>query len=107
MVNTNKLKAAVKKSADSLAKNAEIVKNATVGKANSKFKNTKAFKEHKHCKMCGKTISPLVEELLCKSEVCIGKFDKDIRVKKQLTMWMAILVIALVSPNILRLMGIW
>ena len=100
MVNTKKLRDAVKKSAEVLSKNAENVKKATVGKASSKFK------EHKHCKICGKTISPLVEELLCKSQICIEKVEKDLKVKKQLRLWMVLLVIALISPNLLQWMGI-
>jgi len=101
MVNTKKLKEAVKKSAEALSKNAENVKKATVGKASSKFK------DHKHCKICGKTISPLVEELLCKSETCIETVEKDLKVKKQLRIWMVVLVIALISPSVLTFMGIF
>jgi predicted nucleic acid-binding Zn ribbon protein len=100
MVNTKKLKDAVKKSAEVLSKNAESVKKATVGKASSKFK------EHKHCKICGKTISPLVEDLLCKSQACIDSFEKDLKVKKQLRFWMIVLVITLISPTLLQGMGI-
>ena len=106
MVNTKKLKEAVKKSANSLAKNAEMVKNATVGKANTKIKNSKAFKEHKHCKTCGKTISPLVEELLCNSQSCIDSAEKDLKLKKKLRFWMIVLVVVLILPTITQLIGI-
>tara|TARA_X000000368_G_C22911058_1_gene658574 strand:+ start:419 stop:724 length:306 start_codon:yes stop_codon:yes gene_type:complete len=101
MVNGKKLKDAVKKSADALAKNVQNVKKATVGKSSSKFK------EHKHCKICGKTISPTSEDLLCNSQSCIDTVKKDLKVKKQLRLWMVILVIALLSPQLLTLIGIF
>ena len=43
-------------------------------------------------------ISPSSESLLCKSQVCIDKFEKDLKVKKQLRLWMVILVIVLILP---------
>ena len=106
MVNTKNLRDAVKKSADKLAKsatkNVEAVKKATSGK----YSNSKNLKDHKHCRECGKMISPSSESLLCNSQVCIDKFEKDLKVKKQLRLWMVILVIVLILPNILTLLGV-
>lgn len=105
MSSNSKLKNAVKKSAEKLAKTTTEV--TSLVKNTSRNKSKSSFKEHKHCKICGKTISPNVENLLCKSELCIEKDQKDLKVKKQLRLWMIILVIAILSPNILQLAGIW
>ncbi len=106
--NTKKLKEAVKNTAKNLADTAESVKKATENKfsKNKNYQNSKAFKEHKHCKICGKVISPSVEELLCKTQDCIERNEKETKVKKQLRLWMAILVAALLIPNVLPLFGI-
>ena len=105
MVSGKSLKDAVKKSADKLAKNAakgaETVKKATVGK----YSNSKNLKDHKHCRECGKMISPSTDGLLCKSQECIDKFEKNLKVKKQLRLWMIVLVIAILGGNLFQ-MGI-
>ena len=105
MSSTKKLKDAVKKTAENLVNTADTVKKATENKF-SKNKNSQAFKDHKHCKICGKIISPSAEDLLCKSQNCIDRVEKDIKVKKQLRLWMILLVIALMSPNLLNALGI-
>jgi predicted nucleic acid-binding Zn ribbon protein len=105
MSSTKKLKDAVKKTAENLANTADSVKKATENKF-SKNKKSQTFKDHKHCKICGKIISPSVEDLLCKSQNCIDRVEKDIKVKKQLRLWMILLVIALMSPNLLTALGI-
>ena len=105
MVSTKKLKDAVKKTAENLVNTADVVKKAT-GNKFIKNKNAQGFKDHKHCKICGKIISPSVEDLLCKSQNCIDRVEKDIKVKKQLRLWMILLVIALMSPNLLTALGI-
>ena len=106
MVNTKNLRDAVKKSADKLAKsaskNVDAVKKATSGK----YPNSKNLKDHKHCRECGKMISPSSDSLLCKSQVCIDKFEKNLKVKKQLRLWMIILVIVLILPNIMTFLGV-
>ena len=101
MVSGKSLKDAVKKSADKLAKNAESMKKATVGK----YSNSKNLKDHKHCRECGKMISPSTDGLLCKSQGCIDKFEKNLKVKKQLRLWMIVLVIAILGGNLFQ-MGI-
>ena len=105
MSSAKKLKDAVKKTAENLANTADSVKKATETKF-SKNKKSQAFKDHKHCKICGKIISPSVEDLLCKSQKCVDRVEKDIKVKKQLRLWMILLVIALMSPNLLSALGI-
>ena len=105
-MNTNRLKEAVKKTAKNLSNTAETVKKATENTLSKNKNSSRAFKEHKHCKICGKTISPSVEELLCKSQSCIDRVEKDIKVKKQLRLWMIILVMALILPNLLTMFGI-
>tara|TARA_Y100001980_G_C14556862_1_gene351636 strand:+ start:37477 stop:37815 length:339 start_codon:yes stop_codon:yes gene_type:complete len=105
MSSNSKLKNAVKKSAEKLAKTSTEVTSVVKNMPRSKSKGS--FKEHKHCKICGKSISPNVENLLCKSELCHERDDKDMKVKKQLRLWMIILVVAILSPNILQLAGIW
>ena len=102
MASTKKLKDAVKKTAENLVDTAEAVKKAT-GNKFIKNKNAQGFKDHKHCKICGKVISPSVEDLLCKSQDCIERTEKDIKVKKQLRLWMIILVIVLMIPGLLNL----
>ncbi|MBJ24517.1 MAG: hypothetical protein CMB64_07610 [Euryarchaeota archaeon] len=105
MSNNSKLKDAVKKSAEKLANTTSEV--AGMVKKSTKSRSQGSFKEHKHCKICGKTISPSSENLLCKSQKCIETDEKDLKVKKQLRLWMIILVVAILSPNILTLLGIW
>ena len=103
MSSNSKLKKAVMNSAEKLAKTSSevvgIVKNSTKKRPNA------SFKEHKHCKICGKTISPSNEDLLCKSQSCIDKDEKDLKVKKQLRLWMGVLVIAILGGNLIQ-MGI-
>ena len=106
-MNTKRLKEAVKKSAESMGKINENVKEYAKSTAKSTFKSGNMnFKDHKHCKICGKTISPNRDDLLCNSQDCIDKVEKDLKVKKQLRLWMIILVIALLSPQLLTLSGI-
>ncbi len=103
MVNTKNLKDAVKKTADKLAKN--TAKTAEMVKKSKTFSNSRTLKDHKHCRECGKMISPSSDDLLCKSKECIDKSEKNLKVKKQLRLWFIVLVVTILGGNLYQ-MGI-
>lgn len=97
MVKASDLKAAVQKTAKQLGtKVVESTKQRRSGAGR--------IPAHKHCRMCGVTISANSEDRVCKEEQCITSAVKDDRVKKQLRIWMFIFMGFLLLPIISTLL---
>ena len=61
---------------------------------------------HKHCRICGITISAKNDERVCKDDDCIAAASKDDRVKKQLRIWIFIFMGVFLLPLIASLLGV-
>ncbi len=45
---------------------------------------------HKHCRICGTSISPSSDPRVCKAQDCIDQHEKNTRNEKQMRIWMFI-----------------
>ena len=60
-----------------------------VSKVTNKISNSK-LPSHKHCRICGLSISPNVDPRVCKSQECLDQHEKNTRNEKQMRIWMFI-----------------
>ena len=60
-----------------------------VSKVTSKMSSGK-LPNHKHCRICGISISPNADPRVCKSVECMDQHEKKTRNEKQMRIWMFI-----------------
>tara|TARA_B100000614_G_C14485693_1_gene468575 strand:- start:363 stop:620 length:258 start_codon:yes stop_codon:yes gene_type:complete len=60
-----------------------------VSKVTNKISSGK-LPNHKHCRICGISISPSTDPRVCKDQECIDQHEKNTKNEKQMRIWMFI-----------------